>query len=105
VKFKKTPNIILLQNFVGTTVANAPLTKLYKPDQSISAVSAHFCNFHIKGGISLKRLDQMCVFLGYMQIHKYAFIVKYAFIAKYAIICIIKMMLFYLESSEAPKKL
>jgi hypothetical protein len=69
VKFKKTPDIIFLQNFVGTTVAGAPLTKLYKPDQSISAVSAHFCNFHIKGGISLKGLDQMCVFLGYMQIN------------------------------------
>jgi hypothetical protein len=37
--------------------------------------------------------------------NKYAFIVKYAFIAKYAIICIIRMMLFYLESSEMPRKL
>jgi hypothetical protein len=47
----------------------SPLTKLYKPDQPMSAVSAHFCNFHIKGGISLKQLDQMCVFLGYIQIN------------------------------------
>jgi hypothetical protein len=51
------------------TVASAPLSLnyTYKPDQS--AVSAHFCNFHIKGGLFLKWLDQMCVFLGYMQIN------------------------------------
>jgi hypothetical protein len=85
--------IILLQNFVGTTVARAPLSLNYINLTSLCRQYRHIFATSIS-----KAARPHVRFPG-------LYANKYAFIAKYAIICIIRMMLFYLESSETPRKL
>jgi hypothetical protein len=91
--------IILLQNFVGTMVARAPLSLNYINLTSLCRQYRHIV------ATSISKAARPHVRFPGLYANKYAFIVKYAFIAKYAIICIIRMMLFYLESSETPRKL